>query len=419
MMQILEAKKNNSDALHIAIDTLQIELGVSGGVEFYMKTLVRALIQEAVNDARVTLLCMPDQLPKLHAIFDDQVDYYAFGSQPVVSFLAFIKKKLFRRAVSTDFASTNLTFSRLRESLGVDILHSPVQIYSKMDFTVPGVLNLHDLQHLYYPENFTDGDLEARNRFYRQSSAISSAIVASSEFVRQDIIHHLEVPASKVFTIPAAFNPNVEKGLLTFSQEQAKHNYNLPENFGFYPAQFWRHKNHVRLIEALAIVRSRAPQHDFKLVFTGYRGHNGWPLVKRALDKFRMHDHVVLLDFISTEHMGAIYRLATFCIVPSLFEASSYPVIEAQMLGCPAMCSRVTSLPELMAGGSGLLFDPLSPEDMADKMLFWLNNPADRIAHAERGRERALKKHNLASYASSMVNVYKKIFNQHYYTRKR
>jgi glycosyltransferase involved in cell wall biosynthesis len=412
------ATTTRSRVLHVALDVMQIQFGISGGIEVYMKTLVRALMCQAKQAVCLTLLCTPDQVSHLQELFDDQVSYYSFHPESAVSALAALQNVLPAKARLPVTAYANVSFAPLGETLAVDILHSPVQVFSQTDFTVPGVLNLHDLQHLHHPENFTAGDLEARNRLYGQSAALASAIMASSDFVRQDIIERMGIPASKVYTIPVAFNPDVESGLQTFTPEQARHTYHLPQTFGFYPAQFWIHKNHARLVEALAIVRARAPQHNFKLVFTGYRGLSGWPLVEKALETHNMRDHVLLLDFVPTEHLGAIYRLATFCVVPSLFEASSYPVIEAQMLGCPAMCSRVTSLPELVAEGAGLLFDPLSPEDMADKMLRWLNDPADRVAHAERGRQRAQRYHSLAAYATNVLDLYTKVIDLHTTARR-
>ncbi len=398
------------DILHIALDVMQIQFGLSGGIEVYMKTLVRGLTNETNKIGRLTLLCRPDQVSPLRAMFDDQVAYHSFEAEPFLSLFGKIQNAL-RDKKSLAAYYPNVSFAELRETLGVDILHSPVQIFSQLDFTVPSILNLHDLQHLHHPENFSAGDLEARHRLYGQSATLASAIIASSDFVRQDIIKGMGIPTWKVHTIPVAFNPDIEQGLQTFTPEQVKQIYHLPETFGFYPAQFWIHKNHARLIEALAIVRARAPEHDLKLVFSGYRYLSGWPSVEQALDIHNMHDHVILLDFIPTEHLGAIYRLATFCIMPSLFEASSYPVIEAQMLKCPAMCSNVTSLPELMADEAGLLFDPLSSEDMADQMLRWLNDPDDRLAYAERGYHQAQQRHSLATYTAKVVELYTSVLD--------
>ena len=374
-----------SGCTEVALDVLPIVFGVSGGVEVYMKTLVHALARER-RRVRVTLLCHAGQSGPLRRAFGDEVSY----------------RVLDRRGNGRGPAE--FPFAGLSES--VDVLHSPVQIFSGDDFEVPGVLNLHDLQHLHFPENFSRVERDARSALYGRSAARASAIIASSDFVRADIVERMGMPSSKVHTIPVACNPEIEEGGRTFAPADAKATYGLPEVFGFYPAQFWIHKNHARLIEAVRIVRERAPGWDLKLVLSGYRGHSGWPAAEKALDRHGMRDHVLLLDFIPTAHLAAIYRRATFCVVPSLFEASSYPVIEAQTLGCPAMCSAVTSLPELMADGAGLLFDPLSPEDMAQKMMRWLDDPEDRRAHAERGRQRANRHHSLEAYAGRILALY-------------
>lgn len=402
------AVRRDPSTTHVALDVLQIQFGISGGVEVYMQTLVRALMSQGQR-ARVTLLCTPDQVPHLRSVFGDTVMYHVFEGEPAAMLVRSLQKIKREQPLPPAVNGANITFTQLGQQLDVDILHSPVQLFSSMDFMLPSVLNLHDLQHLHFPENFTPGDLEARELLYGRSAALASAIIASSEFVRRDIVERMHIPASKVHMIPVACNPDVERGLLTFSVEQARQHYHLPATFGFYPAQFWKHKNHARLIEALAIVRARAPQHDFKLVLSGYRGHSGWPEAEEAIRRLGLADQVLLLDFIPTEHLAAIYRAATFCVMPSLFEASSYPVIEAQTLGCPAMCSNVTSLPELMADGAGLLFDPFSPDDIAANMLRWLNDPADRQAHAERGQQRALHQHSLATYADRVLSVYERI----------
>jgi glycosyltransferase involved in cell wall biosynthesis len=284
-----------------------------------------------------------------------------------------------------------------------------VQIYSLHDFSVPAVFHLHDLQHLHFPSNFTKSDIEARNRAYGMAASLSDAIIATSDFVRQDIIRHMNVPSEKVACVPATWDPQIEAGLHSFSPERARETYSLPSSFALYPAQFWPHKNHSRLVEALKLVRDSAPDHDFKLVLTGNRIHSGWPDVARTIERLQLQEHVRCLDYVPSGHLAALYKCAAFCIVPSTFEASSYPVIEAQLLGCPAMCSNITSLPELMRDGAGLLFDPYDVSDIAATMLRWLKCPEDARAHADRALEKVRREHSMKAYISNILAVYDRI----------
>lgn len=392
-----------SRGLHVAIDAMEIIFGISGGVETYMKMLVSALL---ASDASLTLICLPDQLSVLQAQFSGSVSYFVACATRAVGMSIRIANKVLRKSTRLSATKSMITYSRLAEDLGIHVLHSPVQIFSAVDFQVPAVLNLHDLQHLHFPHNFRASDIEARNYLYGLSAALADAIIVSSDFVRNDTIIQMNVPASKVFTVPVTLDPMVERGLETFPADQARAHYNLPPNYAIYPAQFWPHKNHARLVEALRIVRDRKPSADLKLVFTGYRGHGGWPTVQQAIDRLGLTNDVICLDYVPVDHLAGLYKASLYCVVPSTFEASSYPVIEAQMLGVPAMCSNVTSLPELMRNGAGLIFDPFDVEDIAAKMIRWIEYPDDRAAHAERAAVKVRQEHSLTSYIAGLNKVY-------------
>ncbi|TYL85912.1 FkbM family methyltransferase [Bradyrhizobium cytisi] len=389
--------------LHVAIDALEIVFGVSGGVETYMKMLTSALLE---GGRRVTLICLPDQVPPLRRLFGARVSYFVMRRSLAVGLAIDVPKRLFGHSRRLSAATSMATFSRLQEDIGVDVLHSPVQIFSLLDFRIPSVLNLHDLQHLHFPENFRPTDIEARNRLYSLSASLADAIVVSSDFVRDDLITQMQVPPAKVFTVPVTWDPRVVAGLGTFSVQDAASRYKLPPTYVVYPAQFWSHKNHARLVQALRIVRDKRPNVDLKLVFTGYRGHSGWPAVRATIEKLGLGSHVICLDHVPVDHLAAIYKGALYCVVPSTFEASSYPIIEAQVLGVPAMCSNVTSLPELMQGGAGLLFDPFDVEDIAAKMLRWLDYPDDRRAHAQRALAKASEDHGIQKYVTGLAEAY-------------
>ena len=389
----------------VAIDAMQLVPGVSGGVETYMRMLARAI--ESTGRYQIFLLTLDHQAAALRKEFGVTVGYVIYEIPWVTRSLVRTANFLIRSRNSHLGSNLGLvSFSDLASICGAKILHGPVQLFSTFDFSIPAVLNLHDLQYVHFPENFSAGDLEGRNKLYTLSANLADAVLTSSDFVRNDVIEKMGIVAEKVFAVPVTVNPQVPDGLKQFSPEEARKRYRLPDIYGFYPAHFWPHKNHLTLVRALRVVRERNPSIDLKLVFTGFRGHSGWPKVAEELNRLNLKQHILNLDHIPVGHLAAIYRSARFCVVPSLFEASSYPVIEAQLLGCPVMCSNVTSLPELVRGGCGLLFDPRSEGDLAEKMEQWLRNPDDAERHAERGRERALKEHSMECYAENLLAIY-------------
>ncbi|MDR0290399.1 MAG: glycosyltransferase, partial [Treponema sp.] len=77
--------------------------------------------------------------------------------------------------------------------------------------------------------------------------------------------------------------------------------------------------------------------------------------------------------------LAELYSGADFVVVPSMYEGFGQGVLEAMASGIPVACARAASLPET-ADHAALYFDPLDPQDMADRMLTLAN---DRNQHEE------------------------------------
>jgi glycosyltransferase involved in cell wall biosynthesis len=84
------------------------------------------------------------------------------------------------------------------------------------------------------------------------------------------------------------------------------------------------------------------------------------------------------------EDLHVLYSAASALVFPSLFEGFGIPLIEAMACGCPIAAARATSIPEV-TNGSALLFDPLSPEDIADAIHAVLTDRGLRTDLAARG----------------------------------
>jgi glycosyltransferase involved in cell wall biosynthesis len=148
----------------------------------------------------------------------------------------------------------------------------------------------------------------------------------------------------------------------------------------------WEHKNHLRLLES--IVRLRDQEGILvRLVCTGKLIQDHWPTIKEHLDKYKLENQVQFLGMVPPEDLRAIYRLAEFVIIPTLFEAASGPLFEAWREGVPVACSTVTSLPE-QAGEAALFFDPFSVEAIAEAFRRMATEEQLRNDLMTKGRER-------------------------------
>jgi glycosyltransferase involved in cell wall biosynthesis len=266
----------------------------------------------------------------------------------------------------------------------VDKIIAPIYSIALLTSSRPFAFTLHDLQEKHFPENFSWSSRVWRHLTNRLLTARASRIICESNYVKDDIIRFFTVPESKIAVIPGPPISTLRNPPATESIGAVRRALNLPECYVFYPAQFWPHKNHLRLVEAFARVVESYP--DCHLVLTG-KQRDEYEKVFERVRELGLTSRVRHIGYVENSMLAALYRGATVAAIPTLFESISIPVYEAFSLGTPVCASNVVALPEQI-GDAGLLFDPLSVEDIATKICMLLAAPELRRQLVERGHRR-------------------------------
>lgn len=320
-------------------------------------------------------------------------------------------RRFLNTTVQTTEASTSGTASlktlaptrpkNFYEGLGCDVIHFPFQSYE--DCALPTVYNPHDLQHLHHPEFFAPSEVARREALHPAACSAAHTVVVASEFVRRDVVERYRVAPEKVQVIPWA-PPPLPEASAAESFPVLKEKYGLNEGpFALYPAMTWEHKNHVRLLEALARLRDREGLEP-RFVFTGHKT-DFWPRVERRVNELKLGGQVSFPGLVTREELSVLYRAAQFVFIPTLFEAASAPLFEAWQHGAPAACSSVTSLPE-QAAGAALLFDPFNVEEIVGALARMATDAGLREALRRRGASR-LEDFSLERTAKAYRAVYR------------
>jgi len=332
----------------VGISLLTLVPGVVGGSETYARELTRAL-------KRIGELEYQAFVP---AIAPDAAD--GLPTRVVREYRASVGTAGRVAAMSRAW----LVPGRLRRVLGLeslDAIHFPLSVMIPSPGKhPPAAVTVHDLQHELYPQFFSRGELAYRRVLYKQAVTSSRLVITISEHARETLLATYGIDPSRVVAIPLG----IDHQRLTPGEEAR-------EPFLLYPANPWRHKNHARLYEALALVRRTRP--ELRLVLTG-TGHAA-----------ELPDGVESRGRVRYDELGRLYRTASALVFPSLYEGFGLPPLEAMACGCPVATSRATSLPEV-CGDAAEYFDPLSPEDMARAIAAVLDDPT---RYAERGIARA------------------------------
>ena len=270
------------------------------------------------------------------------------------------------------------------ENLNCDIIHFPYQdfVYCR----VPTVYNPHDLQHLHYPEFFAPEEIERREIVYPAACRAANTVVVASQFVKQDVMQRYGISADKIQVIPwsppeTASNEFTEKDVSSLFEK-----YGCPPHpFILYPAMTWEHKNHIRLLEAVHLLRERE-ELKINVICTGHK-NSFYPRIERRLHELKLESQVKFTGVVTSKELSLLYRQAQFIIIPTLFEAASAPLFEAWQHGAAVACSSVTSLPE-QAAGAALFFNPFSVEEIANAVKTMTSDEALRAEFRSRGFRR-------------------------------
>jgi len=252
-----------------------------------------------------------------------------------------------------------------------DVVHYPTQGFELTP--LPSLYQPWDLQHLHHPEFFSDAEL-SRRAAYEVGCRRAAYVVVASSFVRDDVVSRYSIDPARVAVVPPGA-PLTSASLPVRSGRP----------YALYPAQTWSHKNHERLIDAIAIMRGRGT--EVRLICPGQPNARDTEVRAHAASR-GVRDLVEFPGHVTDAELAGLYAGARCLVFPSLFEGFGFPVLEAFVAGAPVACASTTSLPEL-AGDAAVLFDPIDVESMADAITRVWEDDGLRAALIERGHVRA------------------------------
>jgi glycosyltransferase involved in cell wall biosynthesis len=274
--------------------------------------------------------------------------------------------------------------SRLRNA-DCDLWIFPAQDIWTYAVPVPAVGVVHDLMHRYesrFPEVSNFGLYRRRERHYRRLCHHASGVLVDSELGKRQLIESYAPSPDRVHVLPYVAPAYMHAGIPPPGFDGR---YRLPGQFLFYPAQFWEHKNHLRLLEAMAMLRPELP--DLHLVLAG-SPKNAYHRVREATTQLGLSDRVLVLGYVPDEDMPELYRRALALVMPTFFGPTNIPPLEAMAVGCPMAVSNIYAMPE-QVGDAALLFDPRSADGIAASIRRLASEPDLRHRLATAGRERA------------------------------
>jgi len=318
-----------------------------GGVN-YFRNLAKATNTYSAGRFRIVLLTdKPDHFadlngPHVRVVMCSMLDFrsgpIAFGSR--------ILQRLTRR---------NPLLLSIFRGHGPDVIshgHAGVQ------FSVPSLPWMPDFQHCALPHLFTAREHAGRESLMKTYARLGHLLL-SSESARKDFeqyypsMQHVQV---HVLRFPAF---GTVSGQTMKSLAELRERHSIPERYIYLPNQFWAHKNHGIVVDALAQTRS-----DVSVICTGstsdLRNDKYFSGLMDRVQRAKLESRFRVLGLVEYSDVVALMYHATAVLNPSLFEGWSTTVEEAKAQGKLMILS---SLPVHMEQAQEHRARFFSPED--------------------------------------------------------
>ncbi|MDB4981856.1 MAG: hypothetical protein JWM82_2608 [Myxococcales bacterium] len=280
----------------------------------------------------------------------------------------------------------NPAAERLLKASGLDLIWY-VQPWASFTLEIPYIVTVWDLQHRlqpFFPEVSAGNAFEARDAMFTPLLRRATLVVVGTEVGSEEVQRFFGVARERILTLP---HPTPSFVLAAAEQAQVPRLARAPADpYLFYPAQFWPHKNHINLLEALRILREREGI-PFSLALSGSDKGNA-AFVREAAKRLGVADAVAMLGFVSRDELVSLYQHAFALAYVTFFGPENLPPLEAFALGCPVVASDVPGAREQLADAA-LRVDGRKPEEIAAAVMRLHADPAARAALIERGRARA------------------------------
>lgn len=310
--------------------------------------------------------------------------------------LEFPKFQIHVRKNQKSLISRVITFFSKRVNRICDLEISKVSRKTRADFIFPvgsaPLLCCHgtqvhwipDFQHLYFPENFSLSERRTRNSLYSALAKGTNPLILSSHSALDDWNRCQPAAQGKAYVLPFISDIEDEISKLTpsFETEVLSSLGLSPSTYFYVPNQFWPHKNHAIILDALEILKSQG-KHLPKIVCTGNlsnsTGEDYSTNIKKRIEALLSPSPFMILSTLRRPQQIVVMKNALAILQPSLFEGWNTGIQEAKRLGKHLIASALPVHHE-QCRKNVHFFDPHSASELAELLALPCNTLSSSIA---------------------------------------
>ena len=323
------------------------------------------------------------------------------------------------RAPNPDKISWKPEMGAYLRSLNVDALLFTSPDALAFECQLPSMMAVHDLLHRIqpeFPEAGEPSEWRGREYIFRNAARFTQAFLVDSETGKADLLRlysEYGVIDDQIFILP--YLP-AQYHLQLVPQDQVDaclKKYGVQSPYLFYPAQFWPHKNHLRIAQAMDLLKREAGI-AVNLVLSG--GNSGklrqrtFARFTRFVQKANLDNQISFLGYVSEEDIPALYAGSWGLIMPTFNGPTNIPPLEAWAYGCPVVTSDLPGIRE-HSGDAAILVNPGDVSSIAEGIRRVWEDADLRAELIDRGSRR-LSKNTPQDFENLLADALEYLFQQ-------
>lgn len=247
-----------------------------------------------------------------------------FDRKSIKWFLSKIERKIFK---------TNILLENILKKHNIQILsHASITNLK----TIKTINWIPDFQHIHLPQMFSEKEIQNRNNNFLKLIRDSDLIVLSSFDALKDMKKFVPNYEDKARVLQFVSQPNNRYFELDeHDKSLLLQKYEIKDDFFYIPNQFWKHKNHMMIFEAISELKKDGI--EINIVCTGYLGdYRNKTYIDDAREFIKsnnLEDNIKLLGLVDYEDVFALIKFSKAVINSSLFEGWSSTVEECKSVG--------------------------------------------------------------------------------------
>ena len=363
----------------------------SAGIVIYIQNIIKSLklLDDHLRPHLIIIYSKASPIEEIKEIDYPYIEFYLYKP---------INRNFFKLAINklSKLLLKTYTIKRYSFPKKIDILY-PYFECEETFFYRDRLYWKPDFQEQYFPQYVSTREIEFVNSEMKKIAANSNyTLVLSSQNAMDDYKTFFSPTFNKTKLLKfISLTPDISK----INAESVLQKYNITKRYFLVANQFWPHKNHMVILEAMKeLYESRA---DFQIVMTGkkstYRDKKYLINMEKFILENVLQKNVKMTSFISREEQLVLMNNSIAVIQPSLFEGWSTVIEDCKNLGHFVLASDLSVNIEQISKNC-LFFEKSNPKDLASKMKLVLE---DKITKSKIDYQV-----NIESFKKDLVNVF-------------